>query len=66
MSFKHYGSRKSGSVGWLLQRITGIFLIFAMVGHYILMHYTPESGHSYEQSVARFSNVYWKSYARDL
>jgi succinate dehydrogenase / fumarate reductase membrane anchor subunit len=62
MSFKYYGSRKSGSIGWLLQRITGIFLIFAMVGHYIYMHYSPEIGHSYEQSVMRFSSAYWKMF----
>ncbi len=60
MTYKHFGSRTSGAPGWLLQRITGIVLIVSMVGHYILMHYTPESGHSFDATYARLQNVWWK------
>ncbi len=60
MSYKHLGSRNSGAPGWLFQRITGIVLIVAMVGHYILMHYTPSSGHEFASTFERMQNPLWK------
>ena len=60
MSYKHLGSTNSGAPGWLLQRITGLVLIIAMVGHYILMHYAPSSGHEFISTFARMQNPWWK------
>lgn len=60
MSYKHLGSRNSGAPGWLFQRITGIVLVVAMVGHYILMHYTPSSGHQFTSTFERMQNPLWK------
>lgn len=60
MSYKHLGSRNSGAPSWLFQRITGIVLIFAMIGHYILMHYTPSSGHEFASTFERMQNPLWK------
>jgi succinate dehydrogenase / fumarate reductase membrane anchor subunit len=60
MPYKHLGSTNSGAPSWLLQRITGLVLIIAMVGHYILMHYTPASGHEFISTFARMQNPWWK------
>lgn len=60
MIYKHLGSRSSGAPGWLFQRITGLVLAVAMVGHYILMHYTPSSGHEFASTFARMQNPWWK------
>ena len=40
--------KKSGAPSWMLQRITGLALVILTVGHYIMMHYTPASGHDYD------------------
>ena len=45
--FKFNSSKESGSRSWILQRITGVALVVLMIGHYILMHYQPESVHTY-------------------
>lgn len=60
MSYKHLGSRNSGAPSWLFQRITGLVLAIAMVGHYILMHYTPTSGHEFASTFERMQNPLWK------
>lgn len=59
---KNYSrNRNSGAPAWLLQRITGIFLFFVVIGHYLLMHYTPESGHTYQAVIERLRNPLYKA-----
>lgn len=60
--YKYYGSRGSGAVSWFLQRVTGLLLVVVMIGHYILMHYTPESGHTYDAVLQRLSHPFWKMF----
>lgn len=60
MSYKYIGSRGSGSMSWFLQRISGIVLVFVMVGHFILMHYNPEMGHSFNRVFERMQNPYYQ------
>ncbi|MGD0339289.1 MAG: succinate dehydrogenase, hydrophobic membrane anchor protein [Bacteroidota bacterium] len=60
MTYKNFGSRTSGASSWLWQRITGLVLVVVMVGHYFLMHYTPDSGHTYEAVLNRMQNPFWK------
>ncbi len=60
MAYKNLGSRTSGASSWLWQRITGLVLVVVMVGHYFLMHYTPDSGHTYEAVLYRLQNPFWK------
>jgi len=57
-SYAH--SRKSGASGWMWQRITGLALVFLTVGHYILMHYNPVSGHDYGATAERLSMPIFK------
>jgi succinate dehydrogenase / fumarate reductase, membrane anchor subunit len=48
--------RKSGAPSWMWQRITGLALVILTVGHYIWMHYTPESGHTFNTTADRLAN----------
>jgi succinate dehydrogenase / fumarate reductase, membrane anchor subunit len=59
-TFKYSGSRNSGAMSWYLQRISGIVLVVALIGHYILMHATPNSGHTYQAVMERLHQPIWK------
>lgn len=58
--YKHQNSTASGSFSWVFQRITGLILVVVMIGHYILMHYTPESGHTYDAVLARMQSNWYR------
>ncbi len=53
-------SRNSGAPAWWMQRITGLALVVLTVGHYILMHYNPTSGHDYGETAARLASPWFK------
>lgn len=61
MSSKYYGSRGSGALSWYLQRVTGIVLFVVAIGHYILMHYHLDSGHTYDAVLSRMQNPLYKA-----
>jgi succinate dehydrogenase / fumarate reductase, membrane anchor subunit len=44
----------------MLQRITGLALVILTVGHYIMMHYNPVSGHDYGETAERLSMPMFK------
>lgn len=58
--FKYQRSSGSGSFSWVVQRITGIVLVVVLIGHYILMHYNPESGHTYDAVLARMQSSWYR------
>jgi succinate dehydrogenase / fumarate reductase membrane anchor subunit len=58
--FKFNSSKESGSRSWVLQRITGVALVVLMIGHYILMHYQPESGHTYGAVLVRMQFSWYR------
>jgi succinate dehydrogenase / fumarate reductase membrane anchor subunit len=43
-----------------MQRITGLALVILTVGHYILMHYNPTSGHDYGETASRLGSPLFK------
>ena len=55
--YKYKGTKDSGSKSWLLQRISGLALVVFMIGHYVLMHYTPESAHTYDAVLGRMQGL---------
>jgi succinate dehydrogenase / fumarate reductase, membrane anchor subunit len=59
-TFKFAGARGSGAKNWYMQRITGIVLVVVLIGHYILMHATPDSGHTYRAVMERLHQPIWK------
>lgn len=58
--FKYHQSRTTGSTSWVIQRITGLILVVIMIGHYILMHYMPENGHTYDAVLARMQSNWYR------
>ena len=44
----------------MLQRITGLALVILTVGHYIMMHYNPVSGHDYGETADRLASPMFK------
>jgi len=59
-TFKFIGGRNSGAKSWYMQRISGIILVVVLIGHYILMHATPDSGHTYNAVMERLHQPIWK------
>ena len=59
--FKYQHSSGSGSFSWVVQRITGIVLVIVLIGHYILMHYNPQSGHTYDAVLARMQSNWYRA-----
>ena len=58
--YKYKGTKDSGSKSWLMQRISGLALVVLMIGHYVLMHYTPESGHTYDAVLGRMQYSWYR------
>jgi succinate dehydrogenase / fumarate reductase membrane anchor subunit len=58
--FKYQHSSGSGSFNWVVQRITGIILVIVLISHYILMHFNPESGHTYDAVLARMQSNWYR------
>lgn len=58
--YKPTKSRSSGSFSWVFQRISGLVLVVMMISHYILMHYNPESGHTYDAVLARMQSNWYR------
>lgn len=58
--YKHKNSRSSGSFSWVFQRVTGVILVVIMISHYILMHYNPQSGHTYDAVLARMQSNWYR------
>lgn len=58
--YKHQNSRSSGSFSWVFQRVTGVILVVILIAHYILMHYNPTSGHTYDSVLARMQSNWYR------
>jgi succinate dehydrogenase / fumarate reductase, membrane anchor subunit len=58
--YKHQNSRSSGSFSWVFQRVTGLILVVVMIGHYILMHYNPQSGHTFDAVLIRMQSNWYR------
>jgi succinate dehydrogenase / fumarate reductase membrane anchor subunit len=58
--FKYQNTKSTGSKSWVIQRVTGVALVILMIGHYILMHYNPDSGHTYQAVLNRMSYSWYR------
>ncbi len=50
-----------GLLGWLLQRISGVVLLWGLMVHFYVMHYSGE-GVGYEAVLRRLSSPYWRAF----
>lgn len=53
---------KTGSTGWLLQRLSGVLLFVLLVTHFVLMHYMGPEKRLYADVARRFANPLWKTF----
>ena len=58
--YKYQSSKNSGAKSWVLQRITGLALVVLMIGHYILMHFNLDSGHTYNAVLTRMQFSWYR------
>lgn len=58
--YRYQSSKNSGASSWVLQRISGLVLVVLMIGHYILMHYHPDSGHTYDAVLGRMQFSWYR------
>lgn len=58
--FNYQSSKNSGAKSWVLQRISGLVLVVLMIGHYILMHYHPDSGHTFDAVLTRMQFSWYR------
>ncbi len=55
-AFRYKGRGGSGAFAWLMQRLSGLALIILTVGHFLMVHYNPDAGHTWDAVVSRMSN----------
>jgi len=39
-TYKYGGSKNTGSIGWLLQRVSAIALVLLLLAHFVVIHYS--------------------------
>ena len=55
-AFRYNGRGGSGAFAWLMQRLSGLALIILTVGHFLMVHYHPDAGHTWDASANRLTN----------
>ncbi len=58
---RYQGSGKSGDLSWLLQRVSGIALLFLLLGHFFIEHFTGVPV-DYKHVAARLADPLWKTF----
>jgi succinate dehydrogenase / fumarate reductase membrane anchor subunit len=53
-------SSKSGSIAWLLQRISAVYLFIALVGHFIFYHFIRQ-GNIAKADILKYTRYSWFS-----
>ena len=54
--------RRTGSYGWLFQRVSGVILFVMLIAHFVLMHYMVGEKRLYAEVLRRLSNPLWKTF----
>jgi succinate dehydrogenase / fumarate reductase, membrane anchor subunit len=55
-SFRYTGRGGSGAFAWLMQRLSGLALILLTLGHFFMVHYHPDAGHTWDATTSRLAN----------
>lgn len=58
------GSKSGGVLNWFLQRVSGIFILFAILIHFWVLHFFPPDHGviTYESVMIRLGNPFWKAF----
>lgn len=51
--------RKSGSLGWFLQRLSALYLVFGLAVHFLAIHFLVERPITFEKVQARLFSPAW-------
>lgn len=51
-----------GAAAWLLERVTGVFLLAGVLFHFFFMHFTGPQKVTYEVVIQRLSSPWWKAF----
>ncbi len=50
------------TIGWLLQRVSGLFLIGGLITHFFVMHFSGHEKVTYEVVIKRLSSPGWMAF----
>ena len=58
-TYKYGGSKNTGSIGWLLQRISAIVLVLLLVAHFVVIHYSGTGDVNFDIVKDRLMHPIW-------
>ncbi len=64
MTERERGIHSGGAFQWFFQRISGAVLLFALMGHFWVLHFfPPEHGQiTYQTVMLRLNNPFWRTF----
>ena len=57
--YKYGGSKNTGSIGWLLQRITAVLLLLLLLAHFVVIHYSGTGDVNFDIVKDRLMHPVW-------
>jgi succinate dehydrogenase / fumarate reductase membrane anchor subunit len=57
--YKYGGSKNTGSIGWLLQRITAVLLVLLLLAHFVVIHYSGPGKVTFDIVKDRLMHPIW-------
>ena len=57
--YKYGGSKNTGSIGWLLQRVTAVVLVLLLLAHFIVIHYSGPGKVTFDIVKERLMHPVW-------
>ncbi len=64
--YKYGGSKNTGSIGWLLQRITAVLLLLLLLAHFVVIHYSGTGDVNFNIVKDRLMHPVWGPVWRTL
>jgi succinate dehydrogenase / fumarate reductase membrane anchor subunit len=64
--YRYGGSKNTGSVGWLLQRITAVLLLVLLLAHFVVIHYSGTGDVTFDIVKDRLMHPVWGPVWRTL
>ncbi len=58
---KQFGSGSGGAASWMMQRISGLVLVVALLLHYLFLHFLNGGNVEYSEVASRLASPLWKT-----